>query len=180
MLTHFKAPKIRFVLLMTMLSSLMLLAAACLPIPTFEKESPYIDGTLTRRGAPATDTQVLLAVNKEIPAGCSKGRRETRTDQNGQFHLDRTGYLSPVFVWYDVPRRDGWALCFRFSDGLQATWSYSGTFGGPPIQRIECQVGDEAKPSSKPLQLVTAKSDQNISDACRVENVRATPTPKSR
>ncbi len=180
MLTHFKTLKIRFVLLIIMLSSLMLLVAACLPIPTFEKESPYIDGMLTRGGTPAADVQVFLAVNKEIPAGCSKGRRETRTDQNGQFHLDRTGYLSPVFVWYDVPRRDRWALCFRFADGLEAVWSYSDIFGGPPIQRIECQVGGTAEPSSEPLQLVTAKSDQNISDACRVENVRATPTPKSR
>ena len=75
---------------------LVLPISACCPIPTFEPESPNIDGTLTRLGAPAANVQVWLAVNKEITAGCSQGRGETRTDANGRFHFDRTGYMSPV------------------------------------------------------------------------------------
>jgi hypothetical protein len=169
----------RVLVLLILILIVILLATACLPIPTFEPESPNIDGLLTRKGTPAADVQVLLAVNKEISAGCSEGRRETRTDNDGKFHLDRTGYLSPVFVWYDVPRYDRWALCFKFADGLEATWSYTDTFGGRPIQRIECHVSDTAEPSSEPLQLVTATSNQDISNTCQVENVRATPTPKS-
>lgn len=156
---------------------LILPISACCPIPTFEPESPNIDGTLTRQDRPAASVQVFLAINKEITTGCSQGRAETRTDANGKFRFDRTGYMSPVLVFYGSPRYDRWALCFRFSDGLEAVWSFRDVFGGPPIQRLVCHV-KSGKPTSEPLQLATAKDAQDIADKCQVENVRATPTPK--
>ncbi len=158
----------------------ILLAAACCPIPTFEPESPNIDGILLRQGLPAANTQVFLAVNKEISTGCSQGRRETRTDAVGRFQIDRTGYVSPVLVFYGSPRYDRWALCFRFSDGLEAVWSYRDMFGGTPVQRLVCQIDGTPEPADGPLQLATAKRGQSAANSCAVENIRATPTPKSR
>ena len=157
---------------------LVWLATACCPIPTYEKEAPNIDGTLVRQNSSAANVLVFLAVNKEISSGCSRGRRETRTDANGKFHFDYTGYQSPILVFYGSPRYDRWSLCFRFPDGVEAAWSYRDMFGGAPIQRIVCQIDNTPQSVNAPLELSTSKSGQFDANSCQVENIRATPTPK--
>lgn len=173
--------KIQVALVMAILA---LFTSACCPYPHYEREAPVFDGTMTRQGKAAANVRVTLSTQIMNPPGCANPKVETRTDASGKFHLDPPQYFSPSIAFGD--RRDGWSLCFKFADGLEAVWDGSDYYGGPSLQILECEIGIIGSQTTT-LRLSNIGGSQNLSNGCRVESVsgsaltktaEAPPTPK--
>ena len=122
------------------------LCGACIPFPHDQQESPNIRGTLIAGGMPAANVTVHLVVSpSRTSTGCPAGSQETRTDVDGFFSFARTSYFSAFIIMGD--RYDTWRICFDKPDGQQAIWEGSGFWGGPPLQKIKCDL--DPSPNSK-------------------------------
>ena len=163
---------------------LALFLSACCPFPHYDREAPVFEGTITRQGKAAANVRVTLSTQIMNPPGCANPKVETRTDASGKFHLDPPKYFSPSVAFGD--RRDGWSLCFKFADGLEAVWDGSGYYGGPSLQVLECEIGVIDSPTtSVQLRNIGANPNQS-SNGCRVDSVSSnartktaeSPTPK--
>lgn len=156
---------------------ILLLASACCPYPHFEREAPVFDGILTRKGGPATNVRVTLSTRVMFLPGCANPKVETRTDAQGKFHLDPPQYFNPVISTGD--RRDAWSLCFQFTDGLEAAWEDSDYWGGPPLQKLECQINNDVWKAGEVVKLARIESGKSAPNGCTVETIRSssrTPT----
>lgn len=165
--------KIQFALVVAILS---FFPSACCPYPHYEREAPVFEGTITRQGKTAANVRVTLSTQIMNPPGCANPKVETRTDASGKFHLDPPKYFSPSVAFGD--RRDGWSLCFKFADGLEAVWDDSGYYGGPSLQILECEIGSVGSQTTA-LQLRHIGGSQNLSNGCRVESVSGNARTKT-
>ncbi len=106
-----------------------------------QQESPALRGEVHNRDRPVAGVKVTLAVNIEASAACVTGS-STLTDATGAFAFAKTSYFTPVVVFGD--RRDEWTLCFDGPDNVHFQWSDHGWWGGPPLQRLSCDLGRDA------------------------------------
>jgi hypothetical protein len=145
-------------------------SVGCLPVPHMQQEAPAIRGVALRNGEPLARARVRLVVNPEGgQAGCDGGV-ETRTDPEGTFAFAASSYFSPILLFGD--RRDSWRLCFHLPAGGEAAWDGSDWWGGPPEQRLTCEMG-KSLPGAPPAKLPTVADPAADRPGCRVTAHRA-------
>ncbi|EYF02464.1 hypothetical protein [Chondromyces apiculatus] len=118
---------------------LALCLTGCLPIPHTMREAPALHGTLQHHGTPLARALVRRSINPPYAQQDCAGGEETRTAANGTFSFPEERYFTPVIMFGD--RRDTWRLCIALPGGGEAVWQDDAWWGGPPEQRLTCEVG---------------------------------------
>ena len=119
----------------------------CLPLPSFERIAPEIDGQVTTvvEGVPADRLVKRVAVGGLAHiAGCAQDGDVTTTDATGRFHFDGAWRFSPVIPLYGDPY---WqvVVCMQGSDGALVPAWQAGHIGGPPARvALECRAEGNA------------------------------------
>lgn len=115
---------------------LILLLAACIPLPHNQHRAPAIRGVvLTPQGAPRPGVEVQYAAGDAAPIA-------TRTDDQGAFHV--VGPIERELFFAFGDRLDTWTLALSV-DGQTHTLHDRGYWGGPSQLDARCEVADGAR-----------------------------------
>lgn len=105
---------------------------------------------LLDKGQPVADATVYLVVNaKEWGDGCPDTAASVKTTAKGEFKFDRRTYHQEVLPFAST-RTDRWRVCYARTDGKQAVWNSSGSWGGPPVEDLRCDVNPSTAPNANP------------------------------
>jgi hypothetical protein len=137
--------------------ALALSSTGCFVIPHMDQDAPAIRGTVTQSGKRAAGVRVRrrIDVGRDKLGDCG-GDVLARTGEDGAFALPASKYFTPVMIFGD--RMDSWGICFELPSGGRAVWLDGGWFGGPPAQRLDCELGSPAPGS--PVTLERASADR--------------------
>ena len=64
------------------------------------------------------------------------------TDATGAFAFDAASSFEFFVVMGD--RMDTWTLCFDVPGRMSFVWHDWGMWGGPPVERLDCDIGQKA------------------------------------
>jgi len=126
------------------LTILLFLCSACVPLPHFETQRPHVSGILIRNGSPLSEATLRVSVGGHTDWSCSKAIIVSKTDSNGYFDLEgdksfrffRTVIGDPFYIYQ---------LCISTGDKMFLGYTARGVGYPQDSLTLKCKITPDSK-----------------------------------